>query len=405
MAISGSRATAVSALLLTAALMPLGQGVTLIGLHFQLLRILLLVCFFRMVTRAEYRGFKLNKLDRLVLACSLTGVLCGIIRGASQETFGLAFNELGTYFVVRILTKEPKDVLTHFRFLITAAVIIAVCMTVEFATKNNPFSFLGGEIPTERGDRVRCQGPFLTPILAGTFGVIVFSTMLGYWFHERRKKVLILLAMVAGLVITVLSNSSGPLVCLVTALAAFFLWPLRKHFRIFRYAAVIALLLASFVMKAPVWFLIAKLSDIAGGGGWHRSYIIDLAVNNFSDWWLCGTSRTADWAPDYQVLLVDPDNIDITNYYISQGVKGGLVRLGLFIAIIVVSFKIIGSRVRQNTDLPLNRKLIWAVGVTLAVHCAAFISVSYFDQILIYWFWTVAIISCLTNSSFMPTSE
>jgi hypothetical protein len=37
--------------------------------------------------------------------------------------------------------------------------------------------------------------------------------------------------------------------------------------------------------------------------------------------------------------------------------------------------------------------LIWALGVSLASHCAAFISVSYFDQIQVFWFWLLAVIA------------
>ena len=37
--------------------------------------------------------------------------------------------------------------------------------------------------------------------------------------------------------------------------------------------------------------------------------------------------------------------------------------------------------------------LIWALGVCLASHCAAFISVSYFDQIQVFWFWLLAVIA------------
>ena len=70
-----------------------------------------------------------------------------------------------------------------------------------------------------------------------------------------------------------------------------------------------------------------------GGTGWHRSFIIDAALKHIDEWWLVGTYRTVHWG-GYPPPPADPENIDITNQYIVEGVKGGLVRLGLFILVI-----------------------------------------------------------------------
>ena len=45
------------------------------------------------------------------------------------------------------------------------------------------------------------------------------------------------------------------------------------------------------------------------------------------------------------------------------------------------------------------RHLAWAMGVCLACHCTAFISVSYFDQIQVYWFWLLAALASLPEQS------
>jgi O-antigen ligase len=89
-------------------------------------------------------------------------------------------------------------------------------------------------------------------------------------------------------------------------------------------------------------------------------------------------------------LTVDPKNMDITNNYIMQGIMGGILGLGLFLAIIISCFKIAGRLVRKR-DLPLHPKLVWTFGVCVACHSTAMISISYFDQIQVFWFWLLAV--------------
>ena len=45
--------------------------------------------------------------------------------------------------------------------------------------------------------------------------------------------------------------------------------------------------------KVAPWYLIAKISDVMGGTGWHRSYLIDQFLGHFTQWCLIGTSYRA----------------------------------------------------------------------------------------------------------------
>jgi Na+-transporting methylmalonyl-CoA/oxaloacetate decarboxylase gamma subunit len=245
----------------------------------------------------------------------------------------------------------------------------------------------------ERGQRFRCQGPFRNYILAGTFAATLFPLMAGLWFQGGSEKWRAVLGTLGCVIATGLSNSSGPLLCFLAALAGLVLWPMRDRMYLFRRSVVVMVLGLAVVMKAPVWYLIARVSDLVGGGGWHRSYLIDQFVTHFSQWWLVGTSYTADWAPAGLVLAVDPNSMDITNHYVAQGLDGGLLMLGLFLAIIVCCFKIVGRAIHSDVKGSLNPKLLWTIGVALAAHCTAFFSICYFDQITVFWFWLLAVIS------------
>src|SRR6266568_322189 len=113
--LSATRQNAVGALLVTAAIIPLGQQLVVFGLHFHFLRILLLIGLCRVLARQEARDFRMNRFDKLFLAWALVGVICGMIKKPSAEIFGIAYNSIGTYFLIRILMVEPVQIVGHLR--------------------------------------------------------------------------------------------------------------------------------------------------------------------------------------------------------------------------------------------------------------------------------------------------
>ena len=139
---------------------------------------------------------------------------------------------------------------------------------------------------------------------------------------------------------------------------------------------VIILLLHFVIMKAPVWHLVSRVDLIVGSTGWHRFVIFDLFMNNFSDWYLTGHSTPGDWGWWMR---------DITNEYIVQGVRGGLLTLILFLLVFVRAFANVGRALALFPDKGqvANRLLewrIWLVGVAMFLHLVAFWGLSYFGQ-------------------------
>lgn len=393
--LGSSRRNAVGALLAMAAFIPLGQEVSLLGLHLYFLRILVLVGFCRLLIKREIEGFKLVGMDKLFIWWVLVGFVCELLRGGSAQTFGAVYDAMGVYFLIRIWTQTGEDVLAHLRLLAFVAIAIGICMAWETIKHQDLFFVFGGVplVPMERDGRFRAEGPFLQPILAGTFGATLFPLLVGLWRNGGRGKWLMLGGIAGSLIITIASASSGPLLTFVAAVIGFSLWRLRERMYLFRRGIVVALVVFTLAMNAPVWYLIAKISDVVGGGGWHRSWLIQQFLTHISQWCWVGTSYTANWAPGGEVIFNNPDMMDITNQYVAQGIHGGILGLGFFVAMIVAGFKTIGRAVRNEMNPSVHRMLLWALGVSLASHCAAFISVSYFDQIQVFWFWLLAVIA------------
>ena len=402
-----SRRNAVGAILAIAAFVPLGQQIPLVGLHFYFLRILVLVGLCRVLMRREMDGFKLTTMDKLFISWVLVGFVCEMLRGGSAGTFGAVYDAMGIYFLIRIWTRTHEDVVAHLRLLSFVAIGIGICMAWETIKHQDLFYVFGGVplVPMERGGRFRAEGPFLQPILAGTFGATLFPLLIGLWRNGGRGNWLTIGGIIGSLIITIASASSGPLLTFVAAIIGFTLWRMRERMYIFRRSMVGLLIAFTLVMNAPVWYLIAKISDVVGGGGWHRSWLIQQFLTHVDQWWLVGTSYTANWAPGGEVIFNNPNMMDITNQYVAEGIHGGIWGLGLFVAMLVVSFKTIGRTVRDEVKPAVDRMLLWSLGVCLASHCAAFISVSYFDQIQVFWFWLLALIAGVPAWAYQEPEE
>jgi hypothetical protein len=137
------------------------------------------------------------------------------------------------------------------------------------------------------------------------------------------------------------------------------------------------------VMKAPIWYLLAKV-DFIGGHAWGRGYLVEQFVQHFSDWWLVGTDQNAGWGDGLW---------DRCNGYVAEAGSGGLLSLGLLIALISRGFGIAGRFRKRSSG---NQAwLAWCVGSTLFAHVIELQGISYWDQMSVPWFLFLAMFPCL----------
>ena len=391
-------------LLILTCIMPLGQELVIAGLHFTLFRIVMLVGVVRILVRGEAAQFRWTRLDKIFAWWVVVSVIFGSLSKPSVGLFvnrmGDAYNAIGSYFFFRCVILDFEDIVTSVKALLLGSLPLAACMVVESRTGHNPFAIFGGVSPMAvmREGHVRCQGAFRNWILAGTFGATLFPLCVALWYHRPENRRLVVAGLMASIIITVTARSSGAMMAIAAGVGGLLFWRWRSYLRLLRWGIVVSILILAMVMNGPVWNLIAKLSDITGGGGWHRAWLISQAVDHFDRWWLFGTTYTADWGPAGEVIAADPNMMDITNQYIMEGVNGGLLKLVLFLALIISCFKGIGRRLREESPESTTAFFIWTLGVILLAHCLSFISVTYFDQIVIVWYWLLAAICLVVYS-------
>lgn len=391
-------------LLFLTCIMPLGQELIIAGLHFTIFRLVMLVGIVRVLVRGEFAQLTWMPLDKVFAWWVVVSVIFGTLSNPSVSLLvnrlGAAYNAICSYYFFRCLIVDFEDVVTSVRTLLLASLPLAVAMLYESSTGHNPFAIFGGVTLVDifRDGHIRCQGPFRNWILAGTFGATLIPLCVALWQYRPQSRRLVAAGLLASIVITITARSSGALIAMVAGVGGLMFWKWRRYLRLVRRGFVVAIIGLALVMNAPVWYLIAKLSNITGGGGWHRAYLISQAVDHFGQWWLFGTTYTANWGPAGEVIASNPNMMDITNQYIMEGVNGGVLKLLLFVIIIFICFRGIGRRLRAEGAESPTAFFVWALGATLFAHCLSFISVTYFDQIIIIWYWLLAAMALVIYS-------
>ena len=364
--------------------------VLVFGLNFYFARLLLPFAWARVLAKGEHRGFQFLPMDRAFILFCCSMVLVETLRRGWPGLVYSAANSLydapGVYFLGRILLREGRDIKQVIASLAVICSVVAGFMLAERLTRHNFLASLGAiqEVQGREG-RPRCQATFSHPVLAGTYGAVLLPLFIACWWQGPGMKKLGIAGAIASTIMAVTSGSGGPLMTYAAMLTGLFMWPLRHRMRIVRWGILFTLLGLHLVMKAPVWALIARVSSVTGGSGYHRFNLLDEFITHAGDWWLVGID-TIHWG-----WLTD----DVANHYCIIAKHGGLLALVLFIRLLAAGFREVGiGRNEAGADWP-TELLVWAFGAVLFGHVVTFLGTSYFDQTGVLWYLTLAILASL----------
>lgn len=388
--ILGSRRWAVLAILCGLTLLPMAQFVAFAGFNLFPMRVLLLAALARIALRREWRGFGWTRLDTVFVLAYAYTVAVFVLRSDEDIAFriGWGLDAVGLYLAFRMLVRDADDLRWLLQRFVLALLALAVAMAFESVTFRNLFASLGGvELAGNdewvRGDRLRALASFGHPSLAGTIGGSFLALYLGALGGRRGNPFLALIGAASCLLIVWAANSGGPVTCVAVAALGWLLWPMRLHMKIVRRALLATFVALGVAMNAPIWYLLARISDVTGGGGYHRAALMDVAFRELDKWWLVGMSmqHTKHWLPYTNGTT---GVVDLTNNYLNFGVASGLLAMALFIALIVSAFKHAGrAMAAERADSAPGdsiEPLQWGLGVALTVHVVNWFGITYWDQ-------------------------
>lgn len=381
------------------------QQVQILGFNLFAIRFVELAGFIRVMSRQEFSFSRLNGIDRIFLLLYFYTTVVFLLRSRVDYGYqiGIAVDAFLCYFTFRGLIGGIEDfkwILRAFLFLLVPYVAVVL---FESFTSHNLFSILGSEEITDalwsRNGRPRCVGSFRNPSLLGTLGATLLPLYLGLWFSKAYRK-FASLGILLCLLIVWASNSGSPTNTAAIGVVGWLFWKARRQMRLLRRMLLFAIVSLALVMRAPIWYLPAKVSALSGGDGWHRSYLMDIAFQNIDQWWLAGMPMldTQDWFP-YVIGITGA--ADITNQYLSFGISAGVLAILLFFVLLIRVFKQLGTALAlsRSSEHPSKESeyLIWGLGVMLVGHLFNWLGITYFDQSYVIWFMQLAAISTLSE--------
>jgi hypothetical protein len=399
------RKMAIVPFLLAVFTIPVGQVLVLGGLHFTVLRVLILAGLVRAAAfkaSSSGRWFKggFNAIDQVVVLWTISALVIFSLEWMNPQalvrSLGDFLDALGGYLAVRFLISDGEAIRRTIKVLVVICAIQGACMINEQISHINVFGLLGG-IPLEaiyRDGSIRSQG-VLGNINAGVFGGVLIPLFL--WLWTKGKSRMAAGAGIAGAIAMVAtSSSSTSWMALGGSLVGLFFWPLRKRMRLIRWGFGLTLVALHLVMKAPVWALIARVDFTGSSSSWHRFFLVDSCIRHFSDWWLLGDKHYNDWGWGMW---------DLCNQFVAAALTGGLVTLVLYVTIFKRSFGAIGAaRKRVSGDRP-QEWLLWCLGSTLFANVVASFGTNYMAQLMMCLFPVLACISVATFEARQVTSR
>ena len=339
------------------------QRIVIAGLDFDFTRILILTALLRIATRGEFAKISLRPQDYMITAFVVISSIAMVIRKGPEgieNRLGFGLTALGIYFTTRGLIRSRRDLEWLVRPLVVAMVPVAILFLIEKSTARNPFAFLGGvaEITAVRNGRLRCQGAFAHPILAGVF----FATSRAVVLRDISRQ----------------STSKNQRWLRNTDV-------LRDHLCVFvehareradhRRNRLVDLAYSKIPSRSPMGACGGLHCTALFNGEWYRAHLrenrlcrgIDWmaqvpsssrrGLSNFSEWALVGTNSSAHWGHGLY---------DMTNQYLLEGVTGGFLSMLALLAIIVLAFRSVGVALRA-IGTSSSAYLVYGLGVMMLV--------------------------------------
>jgi hypothetical protein len=363
---------------------PADQRIVIQTLDFHVLQILIVVVVARLWIYGEIVPIRWNRFDYLILVWAAVGTGVYVIQWMNLAAMifksGQLLIALGLYWVFRQTVRSWNDL----RF---AHVVLAVCalamvpfVALEWTTGQNPFALLGRVTTTVREGTVRCAATFPHAIIMGLFWATLVPLFVGFAREQARHRWLLWGAVAASTFMVVAAGSSTPRLTLAAVAGLLLAYPLRHYTAMGAWGSLAMLVGLHVVMKAPVWHLLARVGVVSGSTGWHRFHLLDQAIRHFPEWMLLGTRSTSHWGWGLG---------DVTNQLILEAVRGGLITLVLFCAIVFVLARAF-ARLAVHPVEKGESFLAWCGFVTLIGHILSFFGVSYFGQISMPWYLLLA---------------
>ena len=371
-------------LLTIACLISTAQRFAIVTLDFGFIRAIGTLALIRILTYGELRSIRPHYADKAMLGYIVATILFTVIRegvGGATQTAGFGLACFSVYWIGRSSIRSGYDLRMMMVAIGVLAIPVSIFMTIEQVTGRNTFSIFGGisEFTAIRDGKLRSQGSFCHPIIAGVFYASFAPLAIGVVLSKSKGMMALLsgwVCLALCVVIILATNSSTPIAGLLLGVVAWCAFKFRRNLKIFLYIVILLMIVGHFTSTLGIHHVIFNKIDFTGSStGMHRYFLIDGMINNLSQWMIVG-----DTSHGYNKAFRD-----ITNMYVMAGLTGGLVALTLLIILVVAAFKGCTKAVR-NAGNRQDRMISYGLGCALFVMCVSYTAVHCYGEGVVPFF-------------------
>ena len=368
------------------------QRVSIAGMDFPFSRLIILTTWLRILIKGEHKTINFSKPDLILLMWLFARGFVYALQWGKREAvvyqLGEAFNTCGFYFMARAFISSSEDVKQFGRQLALIALPLSVFFAIEWVTGRNYFSIFGGVefITWVRNGRLRCEGAFSHPLVAGYFWGVAIPFMATLYDKRGWHRKIAVTGTGCGLLIVASTASSTPVLGILAGMFGWCFYFVRN--RIFHIVSgtITLIIVLHIYIRAPVWHLISRINVVGGSTGDHRYRLINAFFTNVTDWFFLGFRNTDLWGRGLG---------DVTNEFILQAVRGGFISLMLFVLLITYIMYLLQKRARIAENNFAERFVTWNMWVVLFMQCTIFFSLSVFGQAAVLFYLSLGITASL----------
>jgi len=369
--------------------------------------VLLLRCLCNDEIRSRFVWCRLDTLVTLSMVVYVSTYFVTLAQPLSstlENRGGFLMDTWCAYIAARFIVTDRAKLISVIKCISIVLVPLAILGVIESIFGWQPFAplrrfspwFAGGTLVSQqRFGFARAVGPFSHAILFGG-GFAMFLPLIYYLRHEKGewRSWAYLLSGVA-LLGALSSMSSGPWVMVLVAISCLMMERYRRRLKLLFMFLVLSCIMIGIASNRPFYHVVVSAANPLGGAGWHRAKLIDLAIEHFDEWWKVGYGdRDAGWGPELGMPYTD-----VTNEFILNGVRYGILGVIVVVLVLATAFRNVIATYRRVPH-PLARSLCWAFGSLLFSVTVAWMSVSFFGQLLTLFYCSLGMIGSMTHSHF-----
>jgi hypothetical protein len=171
------------------------------------------------------------------------------------------------------------------------------------------------------------------------------------------------------------SMSSGPWAAVAVAIFCLAMERYKRWVKPVLLAFVLSCVLVGVISNRPFYHVFYSYLNPVGGDWWYRAKLIDIAIEDFGDWWLAGYGGIdPGWGSHF-----GEQGTDVPNEFILKGVEYGILGIIVLCAVLVTAFRGLSCVLKQTTD-PQLTSIYWSLGSALSAVIVAWMGVCFFGQ-------------------------